>query len=260
MKPERYQTMNYSLDKNKIIAHRGDNTNHPENTYAAIESALLAGALFVEFDIQMNADKSIVVFHDEDFKRMSGDDRSLFDTTDESLRTLSIHEPNQFANEHYPTYISYLDDILVLLKSFPKATFLVEVKVKSLEHWGLETVMEKLFTKLKPYSENIIVISFSVAALEYVRQHSKIRIGLVFNQYIAKHKEIANKLKPEYMLCPYKSFPESGYWQGTWEWMVYSINDIENAKKWLAKEGISYIETDDIRLLLNKSVNKEATK
>ncbi|MEB8430806.1 glycerophosphodiester phosphodiesterase family protein [Cocleimonas sp. KMM 6892] len=244
--------MNHILDKNKLIAHRGDNTNHPENSYAAIESALLAGAQFIEFDIQMNADKTIIVFHDEDFKRMSDKDISVFDVTNETLKSLSIHEPNQFSDKHYPTYTSSLDEILALLKSYPSVTYLIEVKVKSLKHWGLETVMEKLLTQLKPYSHNITVISYSVAALEYIRQFSDIKIGLVFNNYIAKHKDIANKLKPDYMLCPYESFPESGYWQGTWEWMVYSINDIETAKIWLEKDGIDYIETDDITLLLNK--------
>ncbi len=251
--------MNKRMDRNRIIAHRGDNTNHPENTYAAIEAALVAGALFVEFDIQMNADNSIVVFHDEDFKRMSGKNLSIFETTNETLRTLSIHEPGQFSNQHYPTYISYLDDILALLKNFPEATFLVEVKIMSLEYWGLETVMKKLLSKLKPYNDNIIVITFSPAALEYVRQHSDMKIGLVFKQYLSKYREIANKLKPDYMLCPYKIFPESDSWQGPWQWMVYTINDIETARKWLAKEKISYIETDDINLLLGNK-HKEVTK
>lgn len=247
------------MDKNKIIAHRGDNINHPENTYVAIEAALLAGALFVEFDIQMNADNNIIVFHDEDFKRMSGDNLSIFDATDETLRTLSIHEPNRFSNQHYPTYISFLDDILVLLKNFPEATFLVEIKIMSLKYWGLETVMKKLLSKLKPYSDNIIVISFSVGALEYVRQHSNMKIGLVFNLYIAKHQEIAYKLKPEYMICPYSIFPETDSWQGPWEWVVFTINDIKVAKRWLAKDEISYIETDDINLLLGNNY-KEVTK
>ncbi len=245
------------MDKNKIIAHRGDNTNHPENTYAAIEAALIAGALFVEFDVQMNADKNIIVFHDEDFQRMSEKNLSVFNTTDETLRTLSIHEPEQFFNEHYPTYISYLDDILVLLKSFPEATFLVEVKVKSLEYWGVEIVMKKLLSSLRKYSDNIIVISFSVAALKYVRKHSSIKVGLVFKQEPAKHQEIATKLKPEYMLCPYSIFPETNLWEGPWEWVVYTINDIKLAMKWLAKDEVSYIETDDIGLLLEINTNKK---
>jgi len=249
--------MKNSMNKNRIIAHRGDNTNHPENNYASIKAALVAGALFVEFDIQMNADKSIIVFHDEDFKRMSGKKLSVFDTTDETLRTLSIHEPEQFSNEHYPTYVSYLDDILALLKNFPKATFLVEVKIKSLKHWGVETVMKKLLSKLKNYSDNTTVISFSVAALEYVRQHSNMEIGLVFNKYLSRHQEIANKLQPEYMLCPYTIFPEQNSWQGPWEWMVYTINDTKTAKIWLAKDEISYIETDDISLFIGNNMDNK---
>lgn len=244
---------------NKIIAHRGDNTNYPENTYAAIESALLAGAAFVEFDIQMNADNSIVVFHDENFKRMSGNALSIFDASDEILKTLSIHQAEKFADKHYPTYVSFLEEVLVLLKKFPDATFFIEVKSMSLKHWGLEVVMEKLLSILKGYSKNIIIISFSVEALEYVKQHSTIKTGLVFNQYLTKYREIANKLKPEYMFCPYTDFPDSGFWQGTWEWVVYSINDPQMAKKWLARDEIDYIETDDIKRLLGNN-DKEDKK
>lgn len=255
------QGMRNNMNKNKIIAHRGDNTNHPENTYAAIEAALLAGALFVEFDIQLNADNSIIVFHDENLKRMSGEDLSIFDATDETLKTLSIHEPQQFSNEHYPTYISFIDDILALLKKFPAATFLIEVKKMSVQHWGIETVMKKLLLKLEAYSDNIIIISFSAAALEYAKLHSNIKIGLVFSKYLARHQDIANTLKPDYMVCPYKIFPETDYWQGTWKWIVYTINDIKTAEKWLARDEISYIETDDISLLLGNECNdKEVTR
>ena len=60
------------MDTKKLIAHRGDNTNHPENTLIAIETALKAGAVAFEFDVQMTADHSLVVFHDDDVSRMTG--------------------------------------------------------------------------------------------------------------------------------------------------------------------------------------------
>ena len=47
-----------------IVAHRGAPTEHPENTLAAFEAALDAGAQAVEFDVRATADGRAVVIHD----------------------------------------------------------------------------------------------------------------------------------------------------------------------------------------------------
>jgi glycerophosphoryl diester phosphodiesterase len=48
----------------KIIAHRGDTTNHPENTLSAFVSALGNGADGIELDVRMTHDDALVVHHD----------------------------------------------------------------------------------------------------------------------------------------------------------------------------------------------------
>jgi glycerophosphoryl diester phosphodiesterase len=47
-----------------IVAHRGAPTERPENTLAAFEAALDAGAAAVEFDVRATADGHAVVIHD----------------------------------------------------------------------------------------------------------------------------------------------------------------------------------------------------
>jgi len=49
----------------EIIAHRGYSARAPENTLAAIEAAVTAGADAVEFDLHVTADGTPVLFHDE---------------------------------------------------------------------------------------------------------------------------------------------------------------------------------------------------
>jgi glycerophosphoryl diester phosphodiesterase len=52
-----------------VVAHRGASIEQPENTIAAFEAAIDAGADAVEFDVRMTADGYAVVMHDPDVSR-----------------------------------------------------------------------------------------------------------------------------------------------------------------------------------------------
>lgn len=239
------------MDTNKLIAHRGDNTNFPENTILAIEEALKAGAISFEFDVQMNGDKSLVAFHDEDFSRMSGNyDEKIVDVSDDEMSLISIHEPKQFDRKHYPTRVSHIENIIELLKKYPEAQAYVEIKDESLEHWGVEFVMKKLLQKLKGLEKQVVIISFNVAALAYTKSHSDLRIGLVFEDYSEAYLAIATELQPQFMICWYKILPAGKVWSGDWKWMVYTINEVGLAKQLLKRGDIDYVETDNIQMML----------
>ncbi len=235
-----------------LIAHRGDNTHYPENTLAAIEAALKAGATAFEFDVQMNADHSLIAFHDVDFLRMNGGSESkIFEVSDTQMAQLSIHEPNQFGQQHYPTSVSYFDEIIELLNGYPEAQAFVEIKDESLDFWGIELVMNRLLKSLEGFEQQATIISFNQLALAYTKGHSNLKIGLVFEEYSMHMKAIAIDLKPEYLICWYKILPEEKVWQGDWQWMVYTVNDLELAQNLLNRGDIDFVETDDIQLLLN---------
>ena len=55
------------------IAHRGlyDNKKIPENSKLAFRRALLKN-MPIELDVQLLSDDTLVVFHDENLKRMTG--------------------------------------------------------------------------------------------------------------------------------------------------------------------------------------------
>jgi glycerophosphoryl diester phosphodiesterase len=60
-----------------VIAHRGDSHAFRENTVAAVEGAVMAGADAVEVDVQLAADGTLVVIHDDTFQRLWGDPRPV---------------------------------------------------------------------------------------------------------------------------------------------------------------------------------------
>lgn len=54
-----------------VIAHRGASLVERENTLPAFERAIAIGADFVELDVQLSADGTLVVFHDLDLDRLT---------------------------------------------------------------------------------------------------------------------------------------------------------------------------------------------
>lgn len=243
------------MNSNKFVAHRGDNTNYPENSYAALEAALKAGALYIEFDIQMNLDGSLLVFHDVDFKRVSNHNNSIFEVSNKQLENLSAHEPDHFGEKYFPTPVSFLDDILELLKQYPKAQAFVEIKRESLAYWGLSKVIDKALVALTGFESQVTIISFSSSAIKYTQQQSKFRTGFVFYRYNELTHNIANILQPNFLICAYSIFPDKNtLWEGDWQWIVYSINDLPTMKKALKRSEVSLIETDDISLMLSTNL------
>ncbi|MGH8528330.1 MAG: glycerophosphodiester phosphodiesterase [Nevskiales bacterium] len=52
-----------------VIAHRGFSKKYPENTLAAFEAAIAAGADMIELDLTLSADGEFVVIHDDTLDR-----------------------------------------------------------------------------------------------------------------------------------------------------------------------------------------------
>jgi len=60
-----------------VTAHRAGPKAAPENSLAALRLGLAAGADFVEVDVQLTADGHVVLLHDKDLRRVTGDPRSI---------------------------------------------------------------------------------------------------------------------------------------------------------------------------------------
>ena len=100
-------------DKTPVIAHRGDSRLAPEETLAAYEQAVDAGADVLEGDVQLTRDGEMVLLHDDDLTRTTNvreafPDRESYaigEFTLEEVRSLDagswFHE--DFAGERIPT-------------------------------------------------------------------------------------------------------------------------------------------------------------
>lgn len=94
----------------ELSAHRGDERHAPENTLAALESAIVAGADRVEIDVMRTLDDALVLSHDTDLRRIAGDPRRIRDMTLAEVRAIDAGAwfNARFAGERIPT----LDQVL----------------------------------------------------------------------------------------------------------------------------------------------------
>jgi glycerophosphoryl diester phosphodiesterase len=60
-----------------VIAHRAGPPPSPENTLAALERSIAAGADYAEIDVQRTWDGEVLVVHDVDLMRVAGDRRRI---------------------------------------------------------------------------------------------------------------------------------------------------------------------------------------
>src|SRR5438270_9075286 len=106
-----------------IIAHRGASAEAPENTLAAFQMALDAGADGVEFDVQLAKDGVPVVIHDANLRRTANRRDTIKYLTSTELASIDVGSwfnrkyPRRtkpaYANEHIPT----LDQVFDLVVS-----------------------------------------------------------------------------------------------------------------------------------------------
>lgn len=130
-----------------IYAHRGlfDNNKIVENTISAFEKALLEN-LNIELDIRLTKDNEIIVFHDNNIKRLTGIDRLVKDMTYKELSNIKLLNTND--------RILLLEDALKLVNG--KVTLLIELK----ENFSNIT-LKKLNKLLLDYNGKVLLQSFN---------------------------------------------------------------------------------------------------
>lgn len=100
----------------KVICHRGANKIAPENTLSAGHCAFAAGFSHFEFDVQITADKKLVVLHDQTVDRTTNGTGGVCTKTMSELRALDAGSwfSSHFQGETLPT----LDETLELAKLY----------------------------------------------------------------------------------------------------------------------------------------------
>lgn len=147
-----------------IIAHRGASAVAPENTIAAFEAAIAAGADGIEFDVRLTRDGVPVVIHDETLRRTSRVRGRVADLTFAELNRIDVGSwfgQGQFVNERVPS----LEQLFELFRSNNMVLYL---EMKSLEQPRLAEACCQLIHD-HGLKDRVVFECFEHSALEAVR-------------------------------------------------------------------------------------------
>ena len=144
-----------------LYAHRGlhsDDSRYPENSLIAFRLAREAG-YGVELDVQLTADKQVVVFHDDTLLRMCGVDRRVDELTYEELQQLSLLD-----SQHR---IPLLTDVLEVLDGAP-----VLCEFKAMRSYTDTSLCEIALPILRGYKGPFCVESFNPLMIRWFRKNA----------------------------------------------------------------------------------------
>ena len=145
----------------KVWAHRGASAYAPENTLEAFELAAQMHADGVELDIQLTRDGEMVVTHDEEIKRVTGQPGYVKDYTLSELKQMQFNRTHpEFDNARIPT----LEEVYRLLKP-TGLTINVELKTGIFWYKGIEEKALQL-TKDLGMEDAVIYSSFNHYTLD----------------------------------------------------------------------------------------------
>lgn len=143
----------------RVLAHRGlllpEDVAHgvAENSFAAVATAHAAGAAYIESDCHRTADGTIVLFHDSDLRRVTGDPRPVAAVTERELDALMATRGG-------------LVTLAQALDAFPAVRFNLDVKAAD--------AAPDVGRLVAPHAHRVLVTSFSDerrrAALEAARR------------------------------------------------------------------------------------------
>ncbi|MGN7968297.1 glycerophosphodiester phosphodiesterase family protein [Microbacterium sp. 22296] len=135
-----------SPDTPRVLAHRGlvtpDAARHGvvENSFAAVAEAHAAGLVYVESDCHLTADGAVVLFHDDDLRRVADDPRAIAD--------VRLHELEEIMSDR-----GGLITLAQALEAFPEVRFNLDVKAAAAaEHVG---------RLVAPHTARVLLTSFS---------------------------------------------------------------------------------------------------
>lgn len=143
-----------------MFAHRGLHSHDeriPENSMAAFRAAIQHN-YGIELDIHLTRDGELVVFHDDDLKRICGRPERPEDLTAEELTKCSLLG----SKEHIPMF----RDVLALVND--QVPLLVELKIPGRDM----SICPKAYEMLRAYQGAYLLESFNTEGLYWFRKNA----------------------------------------------------------------------------------------
>ena len=233
----------------RIIGHRGARGEAPENTLGGFQYIQDIGIRAVEFDVRQLKDDSLIVIHDDDFLRTTGQQKYLYECLSTDLcgydHTLNWADWNQI--ETTPL----LDQTLKLIQNFDH----IEVEVKAVKtETEAEKITDALHQHLKGFEHTAVITSFDPKILNALQQQNSVfKRGLLIETDIGI-EAINQALELECCQIGWMNELASNdiikaTQSANLDISVWTVNNIERAKQ-LHDLGIQGLITDFPKLMM----------
>lgn len=254
--PKPYHLFKYNPvegDDFTVIAHRGASAYFPENTLPSFEGAIAMGADMMELDVQLTADKEVVVFHDEKISRCTGGRGKIADHTLLELKKLDAG--SWYGKDFKSTKIPTLAEVLDVCKN--KIAVNIEIKTEAVSKMFFGGIEEKCLKIVEQNGmrEHVVFSSFDPRAIMHLKQiDNTVAAAVLFEK---KHyglelpSDIMESLGADAFNCSRAEFNK--------KWLadvrlnnipvnIYTVNDPKNMRRFL-KMGVSGIFTNNPDIL-----------
>lgn len=230
----------------RVLGHRGASAHVTENTLDAFRRAMADGADGVELDVQRCATGEVVVFHDDDLRRLAGRPGSIA-----RLPLAALREARLIGGGEIPTLAEALE------ACGPGALVNVELKHDGLLPWGCPALVDAVAEVVARANaaRRVLISSFSPTAIWLWRRvRPDVPCGLLFQAPRRFHRPWplhTDWLLP--LLGPAAVHPESRLCTAAavaaWQRRGYQVNvwTVDGAARLreLAALGVSGIITND---------------
>jgi glycerophosphoryl diester phosphodiesterase len=228
-----------------MVARRGNSHEFPDNTLAALRSAIQLGARFIELDVHLSGDGTPMVVNDRELAKVA-DFESL---TAAQLGALDAGQPARFGDRFSDARIASLATTLSVLEGRPELTAFIIIGRACVRKFGRDQVISRVIRTLKPVRSRCVLGSSDLATVHAARTMAGYPIAWVLPTYDNHTRLKYEALQPDYLFCDQAFLPAEGpLWRGPWRWVIHEVNSLE-AVLALAARGARFVATREVRSL-----------
>lgn len=242
-----------------VICYACGKGEYPENTIEAIENCLQANSDWrIEMDLQMTKDGQVVLFHDDNLKRITNYDKYIYQVDYEYLKNLNAAHnfviDNKFPYREKPLSIPLLSTVF---KRFNNAFFLLDV------HSNNQNIVEEIIKliDINNLSDKVIIVSkyhlimnrFKKLKPNWRYGSSKREVKKVLIGSILRLESII-RMNSEILIIPFTYRNRKIYSDS-----ILNFIKKNNKKLWVwiheGKKVVTVDTKDSLKLLKSKNVN-----
>ena len=173
--------------RQKIAAHRGVSAHYPENTWAAFEAARQASVQWIETDVSMLQDETLIIFHDDRQGRTVSGDKLVAESlwADFADADAGVWKDPAFAGQPVPL----LADLLVW---GGQQGLRLNLEIKCHGSRQERTAQQLASVLQQTATDGIVVSSFDVYFLQILRQSMPdLRLASIHDEPVQMSKLLA---------------------------------------------------------------------